>query len=363
MNRKIGLALIAGALGTLTACDSEPEATAPERIRAIKPYYVSEPAGGEVRRLSGTITAANTSALSFAVPGKVATVRVTQGARVKAGQVLATLDTKRFDLNVSAEKSQLASAQANYADKKAELDRQRQLFKKGWVAKAAIDRAVAAFDAAAGDLNLARSRVGSVEKDRADTVLRAPFDGVIANRDVEPFEEVASGKALFLINSEAALEADLSVPDNIVSRISIGTPVTVKVSTIAGCGCAGRITEIGTASGTANAVPVKVALLEKRPGLLPGMSAEISVTLAGGKKAGGFLVPLTAIVPGDETAQGYVFKFDTKTKMVRRVPVRGGEGVTDNFVAVADGVGAGDVLAAAGVSFLRDGQRVKLLGQ
>lgn len=240
MNRKIGLALIAGALGTLAACDSEPEATAPERIRAIKPYYVSEPAGGEVRRLSGTITAANTSALSFAVPGKVATVRVTQGARVKAGQVLATLDTKRFDLNVSAEKSQLASAQANYADKKAELDRQRQLFKKGWVAKAAIDRAVAAFDAAAGDLNLARSRVGSVEKDRADTVLRAPFDGVIANRDVEPFEEVASGKALFLINSEAALEADLSVPDNIVSRISIGTPVTVKVSTIAGCGCAGK---------------------------------------------------------------------------------------------------------------------------
>lgn len=240
MNRKIGLALIAGALGTLAACDSEPEATAPERIRAIKPYYVSEPAGGEVRRLSGTITAANTSALSFAVPGKVATVRVTQGARVKVGQVLATLDTKRFDLNVSAEKSQLASAQANYADKKAELDRQRQLFKKGWVAKAAIDRAVAAFDAAAGDLNLARSRVGSVEKDRADTVLRAPFDGVIANRDVEPFEEVASGKALFLINSEAALEADLSVPDNIVSRISIGTPVTVKVSTIAGCGCAGK---------------------------------------------------------------------------------------------------------------------------
>lgn len=363
MKKTFGLAVLAGTLGILAACDNEPEATAPERIRAIKAYYVSEPAGGDVRRMSGTIVAADTSALSFAVSGKVATVKVNQGERVKAGQVLATLDPKRFDLSVRAEKSQLSSAQANYADKKAELDRQRQLFKKGWVAKAAIDRAVAAFDAGAGDLNLARSRVGSVEKDRADTVLRAPFDGVVATRDVEPFEEVSSGKALFLINSEAALEADISVPDNIISRISIGTPVTVKVSTISGCGCNGRITEIGTASGSANAVSVKVALLEKRQGLLPGMSAEVSVILAGGKKTRGFLVPLTAIAPGDKTAQGYVFKFDVKTKMVRRVPVRGGEGVSDNFVAIADGVGAGDILAAAGVSFLRDGQRVKLLGE
>lgn len=363
MKTTFGLAVLAGTLGILAACDSEPEATAPERIRAIKAYYVSEPAGGDVRRLSGTIVAADTSALSFSVSGKVATVAVKQGDRVKTGQVLATLDTKRFDLSVNAEKSQLSSARANHADKKSELDRQRQLFKKGWVAKAAIDRAVAAFDAAAGDLNLARSRLGSVEKDRADTVLRAPFDGVVATRDVEPFEEVTNGKALFLINSEAALEVDLSVPDSIVSRISVGAPVTVRVSTVPGCGCSGRITEIGTASGSANTVPVKVALLEKRAGLLPGMSAEASVTLSGGEKTRGFLVPLTAIAPGDKNAKGYVFRFDPKSKAVSRVPVQGGNGVSDNFVAIAEGVGAGDILAAAGVSFLRDGQRVKLLGE
>tara|TARA_R110002110_G_scaffold7200_10_gene36542 strand:- start:9672 stop:10760 length:1089 start_codon:yes stop_codon:yes gene_type:complete len=358
-----GLAVLLVAAGLAAACEGEPEATEPDRVRAIKPYYVSEPAGGEVRRLSGTIAAAETSALSFAVSGTVATVKVNQGERVTTGQVLATLDPRRFDLNVRAAKSELATAQANYAEKKAELDRQRQLFRKGWVAKAAIDRAVAAFDAASGDLNLARSRVGSAEKDRSDAVLRAPFDGVVASRSVEPFEEVSAGKVLFLINSEAALEADLSVPDNIVSRISIGSPVTVSVSTVPGCGCSGRITEVGTASGSANAVPVKVALLEKPPGLLPGMSAEATVTLSGSEKTNGFLVPLTAIAPGDKASQGYVFKFDTKEKVVRRVPVRGGKGVSDNFIAVAEGVRAGDILAAAGVSFLRDGQRVKLLGE
>ena len=55
-----------------------------------------------------------------------------------------TLDPESSKLDVQAAKSQLATARANYADKKGELDRKRQLFSKGWVAKAAIDQAVAA---------------------------------------------------------------------------------------------------------------------------------------------------------------------------------------------------------------------------
>ena len=49
--------------------------------------------------------------------------------------------------------------------------------------------------------------------------------------------------------------------------------------------------------------------------------------------------------------------------MVRKVAVRGGDGVVDNLVAIVEGVSAGDIVAAAGVSFLRDGQSVKLLGE
>lgn len=358
-----GTAMVIVMLGVLAGCDSEPERDAAERIRAIKPYYVSEPAGGDVRRYSGTIAPSDTSALSFALSGTVATVAVKQGERVAAGQVLATLDPKPFDLNVRAARSQLAAARAKFADKKGALDRQRQLFDKGWVAKAALDQAVAAFDAAEGDLNLARTRLGSAERDHSNTRLTAPFDGVVARRDVEPFEEVSTGKAIFLINSEGALEVDLSVPDSVVSRLSIGATVTVDVSTVAGCGCAGRITEIGTTSDTASAVPVKAALLDSRPGLLPGMSAEVSVVLSGGEEARGFLVPLSAIAPGDEAARGYLFKYDVEAGVLRKVPVRGGKGASENLVEIVEGVAAGDIIAAAGVSFLRDGQRVKLLGQ
>jgi RND family efflux transporter MFP subunit len=347
----------------LAGCEEESDSAPAERVRAIKAYYVSEPAGGDVRRYSGSIAASDTSVLSFAASGTVATVAVNQGERVTEGQVLATLDTKTFDLNVQAAQSQLASAQANYADKKGAVGRQRQLFDKGWVAKAALDQAVAAFDAAEGELNLARSRLGIAERDLANTRLTAPFDGVLAKRDVQPFEEVSTGQAILLINSEGALEVDLSIPDSVISRLAIGAPVTVEVSTVAGCGCTGRITEIGTTSGSANSVPVTAALLDSQPGLLPGMTAEIGVLLSGGAEARGFLVPLAAVAPGDEAARGYLFKYDFGASVVRKVPIRGGRGIDGNFIEIVEGVTAGDTIAAAGVSFLQDGQHVKLLGE
>lgn len=346
----------------LTACDDAPPEQA-ERVRAIKPYYVTEPAGGDVRRYSGTVSAANTSALSFAVGGTVQTVTVNQGDRVTEGQVLATLDAKPFELDVQAQQSQEATAQAEFDNRRVELDRQRQLFERGWVARAAYDQAVAAFEASEGNLNLARSRLGLAERDLANTQLTAPFDGVISARSVEPFVEVQRGQTVFQLDSAGAFEVDLSVPDTMVRRLSLGAPVSIEAATVPGCGCNGRITEIGAEAGAANAVPVTAAITGSPSGLLPGMAVEASVILADDGGPRGFLVPLVAIAEGDESARGYVFKFDPQAGVVRRTPVHGDGSVSGNLVSIDEGVEAGDIIAAAGVSFLRDGQRVKLMGE
>lgn len=346
----------------LTGCDDAAPPETAERIRAIKPYYVTEPAGAAVRRYSGTVAASDTSALSFAVSGTVQTVTVKQGDRVTPGQVLATLDPKPFELDVQAAQSQLATAKATRDNKRVDLDRQRQLYAKGWVAKAALDQAIAAHDAAEGDLNLARSRLGTAERDLANTKLTAPFGGVIASRNVEPFTETSRGTAVFQINSEGALEVDLSIPDSVVGRLTVGLPVSIEISTMPGCGCSGRITQIGTAAGAANAVDVTASIVDGPSGILPGMAVEVSVPFPGTNGKRGFLVPLVAIAPGDETTRGYVFKFDTASGAVRKTAITGIKG-RENFIEITDGVTAGDIVAAAGVSFLRDGQKVKLLGQ
>ena len=230
---------------------------------------MTEPAGGTVRRYSGTTVASDTSALKFSVSGTVASVEVSQGDRITAGQILATLDPKPFDLDVQAAEAELASTEANTVEKESALMRQRQLSEKGWVAKAALDQAIAAFDAAKGELNLARSRLGTAERN---------------------------------------------------------------------CRCRGRITEIGSSAGTANSVPVTAALLDGLSDLLPGMSAEVTLTVSEADDTGGFLVPIPAIAPGDDTAPGYIFKFDPAERVVRKVAVRAGDGVFENLVSIAEGV-------------------------
>ena len=346
----------------VVGCDDTPPDDV-ERIRAIKPYYVAEPAGGDVRRYSGTIAATYTSALSFAVSGTVLTVEVNNGDSVVEGQVLATLDPESFDLGVEAARSERAAAQAEFENQRVQLDRQRQLYERDWVAKAALDQAVAAAEAAEGMLNLARSRLGLAERDLANTRLTAPFDGVVALRDVDPFVEVAKGQTVFQLDSEGAFEINLSIPDTLVGRLSIGAPVTIEAPTVPGCGCPGRITEIGAAAGAANAVPVTAAILESPDGLLQGMAVEASVILSDDGGPRGFLVPLVAIAPGDKNARGYVFKYDTENGVVRKTPFHSNGAVSGNLISITEGVEAGDIVAAAGVSFLRDGQRVKLMGE
>ena len=346
----------------LAGCGEEPPQKE-ERVRAIKPYYVIEPAGGDVRRFSGTIVAAETSALSFSFSGTVQTVEVKQGDRVVKSQVLATLDPEPFDLEVEAAKSELASAKAEFQNATAELDRQRQLFDRGWVAKAAYDKAVTAFESAEGTLSLMRSRLGIAERDRTNSRLTAPFDGVIAARDVEPFVEVSPGQTVFQLDSDGAFEVVVSVPDKVVRRLAIGAPLAIKVRTVPECGCTGRISEIGAASSEANAVSVTGVVLQGASGLLPGMAAEVGVQLASDGGPRGLLVPLVAVAPGDEQARGYVFKYDADEGVVRKTPIKGSGIIDGNLVAVSEGVDAGDIVAAAGVGFLRDGQRVKLMGE
>lgn len=348
----------------LSGCEEEAEvAEVQERIRAIKTFTVAQPAGNQTRSFSGALAAAATSSLSFSVGGSTTKVNVSAGDTVLAGDVLAELDPEPLMLDVDEAQSKLASAQATYDEKLTAVDRQRTLFEKGWLAKAGLDQALAAFEVAEGEVNVARSRLAATQRDLSKAMLTAPFDGVISSRDVEPFQEVTAGQALFQINANGAMEVDLSVPDTIVGRIAPGAAVNINVDTVQGCGCEGRITEIGVASGAANAVQVKAVLSNVRDGILPGMSAEVELPLTGSTEQAGFLIPLTAISPGDDQAQGYVFVFDADQRVVRKTAVTPGQGVLENLVAVSSGLGAGDIVASAGVSFLRDGQTVKLLGE
>ena len=354
--------VLLAALAFLVAACEEEQPEVLDNIRAIKTITVSERGSGQLRRFPGVVEAVDTSALSFEVAGNTRDVNVNVGDRVTRGQVLATLDDKPFQLNVEGAEAELGRAKAQLAEKETDFDRQKTLYEKEWVAKAAFDQALAARDSAANQVSYAGSKLNLALRDLEKTVLEAPFDGVIANRFVDPFQEVARGERVFDVYAEGAMEAVVSVPENAIGEIYLGLPAKIAFPSEQVASQDGRVSEIGTVAGEANAFPVKVALSDPSGSVLPGMTAEVSLIL--GENGGGtsYLVPVSAIAAGDEPGKGYVFVFDAESSTVKRTAISA-QGVEDNRVNITQGVAPGDIIAVAGVSFLRDGQQVKLMPQ
>jgi multidrug efflux pump subunit AcrA (membrane-fusion protein) len=92
------------------------------------------------------------------------------------------------------------------------------------------------------------------------------------------------------------------------------------------------------------------------------MTAEANLFLKDKKQQTGYLVPIQAILPAAEAQHGYAFVYDPGTSTVKKTPIRYGGGLR-NKAAVYEGLKPGDLIAVAGVSFLADGLKVKLLEQ
>lgn len=351
------------ALMVLSACRQEPPPPV-EAVRAIKTIAVNEIASGRVRKFSGVIEAADKSSVSFEVAGNVQEVSVNVGDKVSKGDVLAVLDKSTYELNVKAAEAALGRSRAKLENSSNDLKRLQRIAKldAGAISEARLDNAGADFASAKQQVEYRTSQLNLAKRDLEKTVLRAPFDGHIAERLVEPFYEVGRGQRLFDIYMEGAMEAAVRIPESEIHGIYLGLPADVSFPIIPNRVFKGIVTEISKVAGTANAFPVKVTIEGDIEKVRPGMTAEVTIILGGQTAETSYLVPLMAVAAGDSTTKGYVFVFDQETATVKKTPIDAeNSGVRDNDVVVTKGIKAGDIIAVAGVSFLEDGQRVKLM--
>ncbi len=112
-------------------------------------------------------------------------------------------------------------------------------------------------------------------------------------------------------------------------------------------------------AGRANAFPVRVLIDTDNPRIRPGITAEVTLLLDEGQDETAYLIPTGALLAGADESSGFVFVFDETSSSVKQTAVTFA-GVRESSVIVRSGLQTGDVIAAAGVSFLRDGQKVIL---
>lgn len=353
-----GVILVAAAL---LGCKG-PERVDKNVVRTIKWTKLADGVAVQERRIAGVVEPVKVTDLSFEVAGRVQKLHVRLGDRVRAGDVIAELDREPFQLRVRHAEAEVSAAHAVFKEEAENLKRQRRLFEDGWIAQARLDSAVAGHDAARSQLRAQRAQLDLWRRDLKLAVLRAPFDGVISKKTIETFEEVTSGAAIFELNGESDLKVTLRVPPALITRMAQGQKVKVHFPAQSAVTLAGVVTEIGTRAEAANAFPVTVGLRGRSDSLRAGMTAEVIFDFdEAERRRRGLMVPMSAILSG--RGQDYhVFRFDAASSTVSRAEVEI-ENFHDNEIQIAGDLRPGDIIASAGVEFLTDGQKVRLMGK
>jgi len=342
----------------ITACKEEIEII--EQVRSLKTITVSEMATKQIRKFSGIVKATDSSNLSFEVAGNVKTVHVDIGDSVRKGQVLAVLDKEPYRLDLDAAQAELVAAKAKVDNDREAYARQVRVFEQGAGSQSRLDRSKYNLESALSQVSVQVAKLNLAKRNLTKTTLAAPYDGYIAWRAVEPHEEIKAGQRVFVIDAKGALEVELAVPETTINRIRIGTRATVQFPTLPDHSVKGRISYIGSAAVKSNAFPVKIGLVGKTANISPGMTAEVTLAMKEGKQATGYLVPFQAILPAKEAGHGYAFVYDPQTTTVRKTAIKTAA-AQKNLLVVSEGLSDGDIIAIAGVSFLADGMKVKLL--
>ncbi len=356
--RIIGLLL---ATGLVAGCEQE-VAEPEEVIRAVKTLVVSDLASDRLRKFPGTVEPVDSSQLSFEVDGIIQAIEVDVGDSFTKGELLARLDNQSFELNVASARAALSRANAQLEERQSAFDRELRIQTEdpGATTQKAVDQVRAAYESQVEEVTYSQARLDLALRDLANTELVAPYDGTVAARFAEPSEVATRGAHVLEVYAEAAMQIAVSVPEQIIENVSPGLAGQVFLNNQPELAYEATVSEVGSAATAANAFPVTAIISDADQRVRPGMTAELLLRFSDAELETAYLIPVHAFLPGVEKEQTYVYLFDTATSTVRKQAVQT-RGIQGNDIVITEGIAPGDILVVAGVPFLRDGQKVKLM--
>ncbi len=287
------LALIAAAAGTWFAL--QPRAVAVQTTAVVTTYPSQQYV---LLNATGYVVAQRKAAIASKATGRLEWLGVAEGSRVRAGDIIARLDSRDVAAqadsaraNVVAARAALEQTQAEERDASSQLKRNQDLLAKGFVSAATMDTAKARAERAAAAVANARAAIVAAEANARNaqvavdyTLIRAPFDGVILSKSanvgdmVTPFSSAADSKgAVVTMADMRTLEVEADVSESSLGKIQVGQPVEVTLDALPDTRLRGRISRIVPTVDRAKAtVMTKVKFDAIDPRILPEMSAKVA---------------------------------------------------------------------------------------
>lgn len=357
------IVLLPLALLALSACREE-EDTGEAPVRGLKAHLVTATPTIQTRRFPAVLEPSEITSLSFEISGVLQSLDLAVGQRVTAGTALATLDETTLELQVASAQAAVDQAQSNATNANETLERQTSLLASGTVTRVTVDQAQVQADAANAQLVQAERSLDTARENLGKADLTAPFDGIISAVQATSFTTVAAGTPIATMYPDNSFEVSLSVNFDTVGQLVVGTPAKVRLADRPDVILDAVVSEIGARADAVSSFPIVLRLQEGHPIIKAGMAVEAAIDLPA-PQATGFAIPLTAVIRDGQASGGTattmsVYVFDPETSRVARRDVTVG-GISENTIIVLDGLQDGERIASAGVSFLKDGQEVRLL--
>jgi HlyD family secretion protein len=324
---------------------------------------------------SGYVVARRKAVVSAKIQGRLSELHVEEASRVRDGEVIARLEDADYRAAVQQAEAQVARAEADLAEQRRQLRVARDLAEQGVLARDALEAAESRVRIARAVVQQSEAALALSRAQLENTVIRAPFAGVVVKKMAEVGESVApippgvnistSSGAVVALADLATLEVEADVSESNVARLGPEQPAEVTVEAFPDTRYRGVLRQIiPTADRTKATVQVKVTILDKDERLKPEMSARVTFLEkeAPASASAGPTAPVVTVPSGAvATRGGQRVVFEVREGKVRMRAVETG-GERDGQVVVKQGLAGGETLVAAPPAGLADGDEVRVAG-
>lgn len=346
----------------LSGCEKE-KATEEPRLRSVKYQEIKANNLGSSHTFSGLAKSSQEANLSFKIAGTIESLPVKVGQQLKAGQLIAQLDSSQNELQVQQSQASLAQAKAGLRNAKAAFERFKGLYENNNASRNDLDAARASADSNQAQVRAANKSLELARLNLSYTRLKSSKNCSIAEVNVENNENISSGQSIVKVSCGEQMDVEIAVPGLYVTAIQQNMSVEVTFNTLPGEKLAATVSEVGVASSAGGATfPVTVTLGKNPQGLRSGMVAEVRFNFSHKASAGDMIIVPTIAVGEDMHGRFvYIVKAgDTgNIGIIKRINVSVGE-LTANGLIITKGLTANDKVVTAGVTVIRDGLKVRI---
>jgi HlyD family secretion protein len=333
----------------------------------------SQSSGAAVLTASGYVVARRKAVVSAKIQGRLATLSVEEGSRVREGETIARLESADYEAQVRRSQASVQRAEAELAEQQRQLRLAQDLMRDQVLAKDQLEATESRVRMAQAALAQARAEQGFAEAQLANTVIRAPFAGTVVRKMAEVGESVApippgvnlstSSGAVVALADLDTLEVEADVAEANVARLSEEQPAEVTAEAFPDRKYRAVLRQIiPTADRTKATVQVKVTILDKDKDLKPEMSARIVFVEPEQKRVEGQPPPRPVItVPSEAVVNrnGKQLVFEIREGKVKERSIVIGPERQGQFV-VREGLAGGETLVARPPQDLKEGDAVRV---